>query len=287
MEKFIMAGGCAVRVSDKYKKERGGENQTELPVIVLLHGYLESMDIWDDFSNLLIPAMRVIAIDLPGHGISEVKGEIHTMEFLADTVKAVLDELGIRKYFLTGHSMGGYAALEFLRKYPDKLSGFILFHSTPDPDTEEKKANRQREINIIDSGKKELLMSTAGNGFAADNRKKFADDIEDLKELIVLTDDEGIKALLRGMMERRDSNDVLKESDVPELLIFGRKDEYIPLETAEKIIAGHPQAKVMWLENSGHMGFIEEPQTAADAILGFCLGKNKVMTDTVDGSFKA
>lgn len=270
-----MAGDCAVRVNDRYKKEIADQNAgtsstQELPVIVLLHGYLESLEVWDDFSSLLTPEMRVITIDLPGHGISEVKGETHTMEFLADTVKAALDELNVTKCFLAGHSMGGYTGLEFLRKYPEMLYGFILFHSSPDPDTEEKKQNRLREIEIIDSGKKDLLAATVEKGFAESNRTNLADIIEDFKERVVLTEEDGIKALLRGMMERKDSNEVLKDSNVPEMFIFGRKDEYIKEEEALATIARHPQAEVFWLENSGHTGFVEEPETAAKAILEFC-----------------
>ena len=46
---------------------------------VLLHGYLESMLVWDDFVPYLYKQVRVITLDLPGHGISVVKGPVHTM----------------------------------------------------------------------------------------------------------------------------------------------------------------------------------------------------------------
>ena len=50
---------------------------------------------------------------------------------------------------------------------------------------------------------------------------------------------------------------------------MGKHDGYIPVEAAEEIIAMNPQAKVVWLENSGHMGFIEEPEACATALLEF------------------
>ena len=108
-----------------------------------------------------------------------------------------------------------------------------------------------------------------GKGFAAENRTKFADTIEDLAELVGITEDDGIKALLRGMMQRGDKNEMLRTLKVPQLFIFGRKDEYINPQTAEKIAAEHPQAHVVFLENSGHMGFIEQPEAAADALIEF------------------
>lgn len=263
IEKFIMAGPTALHVCDSQVGER---------CVVLLHGYLESMLVWDDFVPLLYKKVRVITLDLPGHGISEVKGEVHTMEFLADTVKEALDALGIARCTLVGHSMGGYAALAFCEKYPDRLEGLILFSSTPDADSDEKKANRLREIALVEAGRKEAIAHVApAAGFAPENRNRLRDAVEDLAEQVFVTEDAGIKALLRGMIARNDQNDMLRRSPVRQLFIFGCRDEYIPRERAEAIAAAHPQAHIVWLENSGHMGFIEEPEAAAEAILDFVL----------------
>lgn len=256
-----MAGDCAVRISDTHKGDC---------TIVLLHGYLESLDTWDEFTSLLSPKFRVVAIDLPGHGVSEVKGEIHTMEFLADTVHAALHVLGVEKAVLVGHSMGGYVALEYLRKYADFLSGIVLFHSTPNPDSEKKQNDRLREIELIRAGKKELLARSFPQiGFAPQNRERLDWAIEQLSEQICMTEEEGIVAILNGIRERTDLNDVMRTSNVPELILLGRHDEYITPEIAEKMLSDHPQAHVVWLENSGHMGFIEEPEASADAIISF------------------
>lgn len=256
-----MAGGCAVRINDTGAGDRA---------VVLLHGYLESLEVWDDFQAVLSKHARVLSIDLPGHGISEVKGEVHTMEFLADTVHAAMQVQGIGKALVVGHSMGGYVALEFLRRYPGAVAGIVLFHSGPDPDTEEKKADRLREIGLIEGGKKELIARMFPQvGFAPQNRERLADRIEDLADQIILTEDEGVTALLKGMGERRDQNDMLRASEAPQLFIFGRHDEYIPAEKAEALIGEHPQAKIAWLEGSGHMGFLEEPEKSAEIILSF------------------
>lgn len=261
MEKFIMADGCALRVSDWGRGDK---------CVVLLHGYLESLDVWEDFGRLLSREMRVVAIDLPGHGVSEVKGEVHTMEFEADTVHAALESLGVARCTLVGHSMGGYVALAFLSKYADMLDGIVLFHSTPDPDSEEKREARRREIAIIKAGKKDILARSApAAGFAPENRERCMADIEELSLQVQLTEDEGIVALLNGMIERPDSNELLLSSKVPQMFIFGRKDGYISLEKAEAIAARHPQARVEWLENSGHMGFIEEPGRSAEILADF------------------
>lgn len=258
MEKFIISNGCALRVADSRKGEK---------TILLLHGYLESLDVWEDFAKLLAKEYRVVAMDLPGHGISQVMGPVHTMSFLADTVVGVLDELEIDKVTIVGHSMGGYVALQTLRLHPDRLEGLVLLSSTSNPDSPEKLLDRDREIAMVEAGHKDLLATTAAkNGFASDNLRRMQDEIIFLEEQVLVTEPEGVVALLRGMKEREDSNELLRSSSLPQLFILGKKDSYIPLEKAEEMVAAHPQAKVVWLENSGHLGYFEEPEACATAI---------------------
>ena len=261
IEKFIMAGPTALHICDSQKGER---------CIVLLHGYLESMLVWEDFIPYLYKEVRVVTLDLPGHGISVVQGEEHSMDFLADTVADALRALGIARCTLVGHSMGGYVALAFCVRHPEMLDGVVLLSSTPNPDTPEKAENRRREIALVRAGKKELLARVApAAGFAEENRDRMKDYIEDLTEQVFVTEDDGIVALLNGMIGRKDQNAMLRETRVPVLFILGRKDGYIPAEVAEKMVADHPEARVVWLENSGHMGFLEEPETTAKALLDF------------------
>ena len=199
------------------------------------------------------------------------------MEFLADTVADGLRELGIERCTLVGHSMGGYVALAFCERHPEMLDGVVLLSSTPNADTPEKAENRRREIALVKAGKKELLARVAPEaGFAEENRSRMKDYIEDLTEQVFVTEDEGIVALLNGMIARKDRNAMLRETKVPVLFILGRKDGYIPVEAAEKMVTEHPEAQVVWLENSGHMGFLEEPETTAQAILGFLRSEKRL-----------
>lgn len=261
VEKFIMAGETALHICDSEVGDR---------CVVLLHGYLENMLVWEDFIPLLYKSVRVVSLDIPGHGISQVKGEVHTMEYLADTLASALDTLGVESATVVGHSMGGYIALAFAERYKERTDGVVLLHSTPYADSEEKRHNREREIALVKAGKKELLAHTAPEaGFAPDNRQRFRDAIEELAQTIYLTEDAGIVALLNGMIQRKAQSEMLHLLGKPILFILGRRDGYIGVEVAEKMVAEHPEAEVVWLNNSGHMGFIEEPKLCADAILHF------------------
>ncbi|MBQ1222182.1 MAG: alpha/beta hydrolase [Alistipes sp.] len=261
VEKFMMAGETALHICDSEKGEK---------CVVLLHGYLESLMVWEDFIPHLYKQLRVVTLDLPGHGISVVNGECHTMEYLADVVADLMASLGVERYTVVGHSMGGYVALAVAEKYADRLEGVVLLSSTPNPDTDEKRENRRREIALVKSGKKDMLARVAPEaGFAVVNRPRMKDYIADLTEQVHLTEEEGIVALLNGMIERKDQNEMLKKSAVRQLFILGKQDGYIPMEVAEAMVARHPQAEVAWLEESGHMGFLEQPEACAEALLKF------------------
>ena len=123
------------------------------PVVVLLHGYLESLEVWNGFSTKLSNHFRVLCFDIPGHGQSDVLHEIQTMEQLAAHIRKALLLLNINKCMMVGHSMGGYVTLMFQKLFPEMLLGFCLFHSHPFADSQEKQKNRMREMELIRDGK--------------------------------------------------------------------------------------------------------------------------------------
>ena len=259
IEKFIMAGDTPMHIADTERGER---------CVVLLHGYLESMIVWDEFVDLLKNSVRVVTVDLPGHGISTIVGEVHTMEFLAECVGNTMKALGIDRYSIVGHSMGGYVALAMLDNYKEHIESITLLHSTTSADSQEKCDRRRREIELIKAGKKNTLARLVPHaGFAPENTKRLKDYIEDIGELILITEDEGVIAILAGMIERKSRGEQLRDSNIPHLFIFGRHDYYIPVDVAEEMIAADPSAQVLWLEHSGHMGFYEEPELLAKTIL--------------------
>ncbi len=239
--------------------------------LVLLHGYLESKEIWDGFSDELAGRFQVIRVDLPGHGRSEVLGDVHTMEILAAAVKEVVErEVSGKKIVLIGHSLGGYVTLAFAEEYATLLGGFSLFHSHPLADTEEVKVNRQREIALIAAGKKEMIYSVnVPKAFAEENVERFHEEVERAIAIAKRTPDEGIQAMLRGMMQRPDRRHLLEKATLPVLWILGKGDRYISLEKMEKEV--HPGEKVtrVVLEHSGHMGFIEERERTLELISRF------------------
>jgi pimeloyl-ACP methyl ester carboxylesterase len=242
--------------------------------ILLLHGYLESLDIWSDFSTELSQYHRVLCFDIPGHGESETLSEKQTMAELATSIRNALNLLQIEKCFLIGHSMGGYLALVFHHLFPEKLSGFCLFHSHPFADSDEKRNNRLREMELIRDGKKNLIASVnIPNTYATENVDAFKTEIEKAKNIVSQTPDEGIIANLNAMITRPDLSESLTCSKLPFLFIAGKKDNLIDFRNTVPKIKLPENSELVVLENSGHMGFIEEKQIALNYIRNFIESK--------------
>jgi pimeloyl-ACP methyl ester carboxylesterase len=238
--------------------------------VVLLHGYLESSDIWGDFATSLCEKYKVICIDTPGHGLSHFTGDELTMELAAEAVLLVLDELGVTAAAVVGHSMGGYIALAFAEHFSHRLAGICLFHSTPNADTEEKRKNRFREIDLVLRGKLELIVTNSiPSAFAAAEISSMANEVEHAKRIALATPCKGVVAGLKGMASRKDRSNVLAGLSVPSLLVFGAMDSYIPSTAAMMLKEKHHQSNLVMLSNSGHMGFLEQPNQAAIAIASF------------------
>jgi pimeloyl-ACP methyl ester carboxylesterase len=238
--------------------------------IVLLHGYLEAGEVWQPLTDMLSGDFRIIAIDLPGHGDSGVKGEAHTMEYLARAVRAVLSDSGENRVLMIGHSLGGYVALAFAEMFPELLAGYVLFASHPHADTPEAVAKRNREIAVVKAGKKNIMYpGNISMMFAEKNLGSMAGELRRSKRIASRNSGEGIIAMLNGMIARPSRQSLVESGRVPLLWILGRYDLYFSPDKAIRDTRLPDNAEVAILENSGHLGFIEETERSAGLVAGF------------------
>ena len=236
-------------------QEEGKNNQT---TIVFLHGFLNSLDVWAPYTYSYMQRVHVIAIDLPGHGLSDTYGEVHSMEFMAYAVKAVLDECGVTSCVMLGHSMGGYVALAFADAFPRMLKGLILLHSQALADSEEVKEKRLLACQKVYENKSAYIVNFIPELFYKKNREINRDEIKDLEEDSLHITEEGIVAAQKGMAVRSSRTYILSQSDFPILFIFGKHDSRIPIELGMSQAALPKYSELIMLGNSSHMGHIEE-----------------------------
>jgi pimeloyl-ACP methyl ester carboxylesterase len=240
------------------------------PALLFLHGYLESSEIWNGFVQRFTGSYSVVCMDIPGHGNSGIMGDVHEMSEMARVAGAVLDAEGIERAVLIGHSMGGYVTMEFVNIFPERTIGYCLFHSTCFADNDEKRQNREREISLILCGKKrQIIRTNIPKGFAEENLEKLKESVDRAIEVASGSSEEGTVALLRGMMERADHSKLLGRSVPPPMIIWGKRDNYIGEPVFRKLADLAPHATFIVLKNSGHMGFVEEPDCAYNGILNY------------------
>lgn len=241
------------------------------PALVLLHGFLESKAIWDDFTETLQKEFTVLAIDLPGHGESELIDETHSMQLMAEAVKAVLLAENIPQVVITGHSMGGYCALQFAVDNQEMVKGLVLFHSHANADTDEAKENRRRTINIVKQNRGGFIRQFIPDLFDQKHVEKYAVPIQKLQDQAALMTPDAIIAALSGMRDRASQLQYLLLTEIPVLFIIGKQDSRMPYHhlMAQAVIPSH--SEILLLEDVGHMGYIEAPGITLQALRHFVM----------------
>lgn len=95
------------------------------PALVLVHGWSCDRSYWDAQVEPLLRDYRVVTLDLAGHGDSGLARDAWTMEAFGRDAAAVVEELGLERVVLVGHSMGGDVILEAARRLPERVEGLV------------------------------------------------------------------------------------------------------------------------------------------------------------------
>ena len=213
MEYFVTCSGIPVHVSETGSGDKA---------VVLLHGYLETLYIWEDFRALFPESSHIISIDLPGLGLSGSAPEVNSMQYDAMVLVSLFDKLSISKALIIGHSMGGYVGQRFLRDYPDRISALVNVNSNPYADDPLKVKDREKEISFILNGKLVQLAQIAiPNMYSKANLRNCDDKVAETVEICETHDPEGVAAVVRGLMTRDDNVALLSSAKVPVMFIYG------------------------------------------------------------------
>ncbi|MDM5211940.1 alpha/beta hydrolase [Peribacillus sp. NJ4] len=232
--------------------------------LLFIHGFCGSHEYWSDIIAELKDEYRVVAVDLRGHGASEEIGKSFSIEDMAADIASFLEDLKIGQVYMFGHSLGGYVTLAFAERFPGKLSGFSLIHSTAFPDDEAGKEGRLKSVEKIEiDGIPAFIDGLVPKLFA------HSDDpnIEHTKEIGYKTSESGAIGSLHAMRNRIDRNHVLKDTKLPVLLVAGEQDKVIPAEKTFSVKGSHINEVI--LEGSGHMGMLEAPNRLIEEIIRY------------------
>jgi pimeloyl-ACP methyl ester carboxylesterase len=277
----LVKNGSFVRINDV--NSHVWEMGSGIP-LVFIHGFMGAAYDWRFNIPELGKHFAVKAFDLPGFGYSDKPLDFsYSSEGYADFVKAYLDECSIKKAVLVGNSMGGQIALETCLKYSDRVSALILIDSGGYPGSVRLPLFRLLKIPILGMVMMSLITPSAV-------RYVLENDI--LRDTFLVTD-EAINyyynvyktanarkippVVVRSMIkDELYIHSQLNDIKCPALVIWGAQDKVIPSYYAELFKEELTTAKLVIVEDAGHMPHIDKAKVVNDAVIDFV---NKAVLD--------
>lgn len=226
---------------------------------------------WEKNARVIAEAgFRVIAPDLPGFGKNRLYNDTSGMDDMALGIKELLDSLGIGNAVFAGLSMGGYVLFSLLKQFPQYISAMVLCDTTAGSDTEERRQGRYELIERLEEEGSDVLVETMlHNLLSTHTLRNNVDLAERLVEDFRGCDPKAAAAALRGMALRPDSRDVLSETDLSTLFIFGEDDKLTGLEGAREMKDLVRRSRLEVIPEAGHYSNIENPEVFNRLMIGF------------------
>ncbi|MFA7248771.1 MAG: alpha/beta hydrolase [Dehalococcoidia bacterium] len=125
-DEFVEANGL------RFHYREWGDTRTR-HAVVLLHGYAETSEVWNETAQDLAREFRVIAIDQRGHGLSDrASDRDYTRATQMEDLEAIIESLGLRSVTLIGHSMGGANAICYAAEHPEMVTALVVIETAPE-----------------------------------------------------------------------------------------------------------------------------------------------------------
>jgi pimeloyl-ACP methyl ester carboxylesterase len=236
------------------------------PTVILLHGLGAVKEVWMASFSALSAGYHVYALDQIGLGHSDKPLVEYKIATWVDFLYAFMQAQSIRKATLVGNSLGGWIALDFTLQHPELVDRLVLVDSAG---LAWGQGGPLVDLNPASvAGTRALLESLFYD-------KKI---VTDTFVLQVFTDhmrnNDGytIQRTLAGFAQPSFEDDKLKLVHAPTLVVWGREDELIKVDRAEKFRDGIPGAKLAVFDQCGHVPQLEKPEQFSRALLDF-LGK--------------
>ncbi|KGR79228.1 alpha/beta fold hydrolase [Ureibacillus manganicus] len=235
--------------------------QGEGEVLVLIHGFLGSVDVFKNVTEEFASRYDVIAVDLPGHHKSKIERVSYSVYDYAMAVADVLQRERVEDATWLGHSMGGYIVLAALEREVAKIKQAILAYSSDLSDTDEQIEKRSKQQKQILEDGVQGFVDEVISAFFSKNAQKAT--IEYAKQIAYKASPEGLTIALDSMKSRPNQHSFIEQTTTPILVIEGTEDKVVkPIETK------NPNVMKVYTE-TGHLGMLEDPKSFITAVNKF------------------
>jgi pimeloyl-ACP methyl ester carboxylesterase len=230
--------------------------------LVLVHGWCCDHTVWRDQIEALNGRVRMIALDLPGFGKSDRPKIEYTMDVFAKGIHAVLEDAGIEKAVLVGHSMGTPAIRQFYRQYPEKTQALIVVDGGLRKFFDKKQSEEFLAMFQEETFKEvapKFLLSMLPPDFPAEKRKVIAG-------LIASTSPQVAISSMKNMLDEKWWKD--DPIRVPSQALMA-KAPYWTDDYKKFVKELAPGLDYREFDGVGHFLFMEKPKEFNDAMIGF------------------
>ncbi len=240
--------------------------------LVLLHAFPLSSSMWDAAALVIAEhalSYNIFLADFPGFGDAPIQQSWTIAEAISDLHHKLKKE-DIREPLIAGLSMGGYAAFEYYRMYPNEVKALILSNTKAEADDEKGRKGREEFAQDVEvRGYEAVYERMLPKLTSASSQKKDAGLIPKLKIWIEESTPEAIAAGLRTLAIRNDSTDLLPTISCPTLVITGEDDAIIPDDEMQAMSVKIKGAKFISFIKSGHLTAVEEPEKWGSVVSSF------------------
>jgi len=235
--------------------------------LVLLHAFPLSSAMWLAQREVLGPLCRVVTPDQRGFGGSPLGDDEPSLDRCADDLAALLDRLGLDRVVLGGLSMGGYVAMAFLRAHPDRVEGLVLADTKATADPEPVRERREALARaVVEDGSTVLVDDVLPTLLGPTTLEGRPMVLGRVRGLVTAAPAPAVAWASRAMAARPDSLDLLREVDVPALVLVGSEDALSPVSDAEAMVEALPRGRLQVLPGAGHLPAVETPETFTSAV---------------------
>ncbi|HKU96034.1 MAG TPA: alpha/beta hydrolase [Vineibacter sp.] len=265
---FIDIDGAAIHVRD--------EGNRQGPVLILVHGSNGSLHVWEPWVQRLGDRLRIISLDLPGHGLTGPwQRNDYSIAAYADLVPKIADRLGADRFAIGGHSMGGAVAWTIAARQPQRISHLILVDSAAYP----RDAAAPLSLWLAQiSGVGEAVAMLKPRWMAANTlRATYANptlvepaQVQRYHDL--LRRDGNRAATLQRLRQAVPLDPTpLKTLATPTLILWGAQDRWVPVGDARRLHADIAGSELVIHEGAGHALMEEQPDRSAADVRRFLL----------------
>ncbi len=259
-------------------RDQGNRDGTPL---VLIHGSNASLHTWEPWIVRLSDDVRLISLDLPGHGLTAATVEDdYTYTGMVAAVKAVADHLGLDRFVMAGNSMGGAVTLSFAEAYPERLAAMILVDSAGARLSQAARSKTDRPLAFrlaADPAFSWIIGTVTPKSLARGGLLKSFHDPDFVTDEMVTRywelarhkgsrDATGKRFRWYGQAARTIA---LADIATPALILWGEEDLVIPVEAGRVMHAKLPNSQLIIYPDVGHIPMEEAADRSAGDVRAF------------------